>query len=195
MKKIIAMVAALATVSSFAGMITFDYTDYIGGGDHSQGSGFSPKFSRDVTGAASDDTTELNIQLNYAHSLGNGAQIQGIFGRYSLDNGTNDGNIMTLGVGYIHNFSSDVANTFYAAGRYMMTSCSDDDGVGVCTKDAEWTTIQLEYGRRFNVYSSGNYKWTYSPSVTLTQITENEEAGDQTDMNIALNLLKFDVWF
>lgn len=193
MKKIIAMVAALATVSSFAGMISFDVKDYVGNSD----TVFSPKFSYDTSEPGTgDETSSMDFGLNYAHQLGSGAQVQLLFARASKDDGTNDGSEMTLGVGYIHNFDSDLANSWYVAGRYMMQTSDNDDGVsGILAKDGEITTIQVEYGRRMVAYKTGNYTWAYSPSVSYTMVGYNDEAGDKDDTALALNLLKFDVIF
>ena len=198
MKKIIAMVAALATVSSFAGMISFDVSDYV----NNSGTVFSPKFSYDTSEPGSgDETSSMSFGLNYAHQLGSGAQVQLLFARSSADDGTNDGSDMTIGVGYIHNFDSDLANSWYVAGRYMMRTASNDDNVNtsgdnaLLAKDGEVTTIQLEYGRRMVAYKTGNYTWSYSPSVSYTMTGYNDEAGDKDDTALALNFLKFDVLF
>lgn len=194
MKKIIAMVAALATVSSFAGMVTHDLVDYTS----NTSTTFSPKFSKNTEGNATDDIETMNISANYAHELANGGQVQVLFNRYSYDNGTKDGTKMTLGVGYIHNMNaSDLKNSMYVAGRYLMVSCDDDDNANFesCAKDKEWTVIEVEAGKRFEAFKTGNFTWSWSPSVKIEQETENDKGDDQTDLNISLYLAKFDLFF
>jgi hypothetical protein len=198
MKKILATLVALSSLTAAAGMISFDFNDYVNDSD----AVFSPKFSRSVEGdwngatAGDKDKTTMQFGLNYAHQLSNGGQVQGLFSKKSVDDGTNDGSEMTIGLGYIHNMGSDLSNTVYFAFRYLMKSTDNDKNVaGIGAKDAEWTTMQVEAGKRMKAFSTGRYNWSYSPSITVSQVSENKEAGDETDMNITLNLLKFDVLF
>lgn len=186
MKKLLVAVVALASVSAFSQshMVRFSAIGlHNGAGDFNVG--FTTDEEFDVTAGETVKTSQTNIALNYAYTVAPQVQV----GLGVIYNNGNDEKSTYYNVSAYYNFSTDLANAYYAGLHYQFGEEKD------VSKDSN---IFVEGGKRFALGSWNGFNLTYAPNVTLGfETTEFDAAGvdDSKSTTLAWNFLKFDVLF
>ncbi|MBL7663616.1 MAG: outer membrane beta-barrel protein [Bacteriovoracaceae bacterium] len=190
MKNLIAALVLVGSVSAFAqdkNMVSFD----LGG----IGALYS---STTVEKAAGDeDTTTMNILVNYAWKVHSNVQVKAILG-YATEEvedqtgTTSDATMMTYGVGAIWNFDTDFKKSLYVGASYVIQNIEED----VAATEEDSTAIVLEVGKRMSLGSIGAANFNWSPSFAYQvagSVDDGTEDADKTGWT--LNILKIDVLF
>src|SRR5690606_38117692 len=116
----------------------------------------------DVAGKSS----QTEIALNYAYTVAPQVQV-GLGIDYA--NGHSEKS-MYYTVSAYYNFSTDLANAYYAGLHYTFGEEKDTD---------KTSAIRVEGGKRFAIGSWQGFNLTYAPTVEVAQVTiEDDASGD-----------------
>lgn len=144
--------------------------------------------------------------LNYAREVIPQLQIRGLFG-YDMKNdkpASNNTEVkkLTLGLGAIWNFQSDLANSWFTGLTFVNqnvdfvreTSGSDVKGSG------NVTTYLLESGKRFRMGELSGFNFSWSPTLSYGHSSFNEKIAGlfgnaEKTSDLKINLLKVDILF
>lgn len=182
MKKLLVAVLAMATVSAFAQKHMVRFSEV---GNHNGAGDFNLAFDNDKTGSTGVETSQTSIALNYAHTVAANWQV-GL--GFAYENGNTEKSESITVSGY-YNFSTDLANAYYAGLHYTFGKDRNSED--------KISGLGLEGGKRFALGSWQGFNLTYAPNVTLAQAKTEFDAGgdDDESMNLTWNFLKFDVLF
>ena len=192
MKKFIVLAVAALSMNAFAQKHMVTLSGYEGGDaqDRSLDFGYS-------TGDETDEVKTQNIALNYAYAFNDQWQLGVVYKNLKT---TTDGDVAAAGdhvttmvVQAIYNFSG-LTNTNYLALGYQVSKSEESDAGN---DEVNSKAIGLEFGHRFSLGNLWNMNFNYSPSVTLSQTTvDDDAAADEVKTTaVSLNFVKFDVLF
>jgi hypothetical protein len=219
MKTIFALATALLMGSAYA-VSDYNYGNNYGNGNgsvgmgtgQSDGSSYSTRHMLDFNadsslfgmlsfgkskarGTGTDNSTKLNLDLNYAYSLPMHPRLQlGVRALYVKD--TNSaGNVENWGaqVGAIYNLSDDLTNSFYGSIYLGMLWNHEYGTSGAGNDEVRMSTIAI--GKRFNLERWGIKHVTYTPEIALQNKNSSTKRSFDYTQDLQFRFLQFSVFF
>lgn len=146
-----------------------------------------------------------NFAINYYHTITSRFQLGGFYQRstsevevkYSdnSESKTENSTMMYGLIGY-YNFSDDLRNAFYLGGGIV--GGSEDTETSTSEENVKYSGFAVLFGKRFSLEDYGLANLSYSPNITIAQITyqeDYEEAGIEGATYARIIPIKFDLMF
>jgi hypothetical protein len=202
MKKFLAIVVALSSISAFAQRHMVTLSGYEN--DRQDRSLDLYNAFGGANGPAANARTR-NIALNYAFAVTNFLQVGALYKNYENtiggDQSADDQSSTTMGLFVIYNFAHRLTDTNYLGLKYTTQKFKESDVAEVGDAgddDDKLDTWSLEFGHRFSLGTLWNMNFNFSPSVELAFAKfAPAESGrdDSSTTEFRLNVIKFDVLF
>jgi hypothetical protein len=194
MKRLVAGLIALASVSAFAQKSMVQFNGFADGGNSA-----SVDFSNSSNDVEDAEEKVSNIALNYAYAVTEQIQVGLTYKSYSK---TTDGDVgavgdksNTLGFDFFYNFDS-VASGHYVGLHLHNTTVADSEAVDDSGNKQALTS--LEYGHRFGLGKLWGASVAYAPSISynMHKQTPNADGADAVNTtSLSWNWINFAVLF
>jgi hypothetical protein len=147
-------------------------------------------------GNATDNSTQLDLSLNYAYSIPSMPRLQ-VGGRINYVKGTEAGrgDLEDYGAeaGAIVNMWSDLRNSPYAS-LYLGLGWANTYG-GTAGRKDEILSSTLAFGKRYSLERFGINSLTYTPEIAFENLNSTTGSNLEYAQSIQFRLLQFSAFF